>query len=179
MADHHDISIRALGCHDLDLFRTMRLRALKMHPGYYGENFQDVENCPDEYWLKILNDVDKQVFGLFEGLKHVGITSVHTWPDDPSGKTGFLGMSFIEPDYRGNGYSCLFYKARINFALGHEQWTKLHTNHREGNHASRAAMIKHGFHYVGWRQSDFPDSTRDTLHDYEIYLVMLRKKRMA
>ena len=175
MSGKHSISIRVLDADDLEALRAMRIRALTLHPGLFMESAETAAAHPEEVWLETLDNKGKRVFGLFDGPVMIGITAVFTWRKDPSGKTGIMAYSFIEPDYRGYGYSSYLYKARLEFALGHEAWEKLHISHREGNTASRAAMIKHGFTYIGTEETDFPDGIRDLEHNYALDLAPLRK----
>ena len=176
MSKNHNISIRTLDAADLETLKAMRIRALTLHPDLFLESVEATQERPKAYWLETLDNKGKCVFGLYEGTKAIGFTAVFTWRLDSSKKTGIMAMSFIEPEYRRRGYSSYLYKARIEFALGHEQWTKLHVSHREGNNASRAAMIKHGFGYVNSEEKDFPDGSRDQEHNYELDLVALRSK---
>ncbi len=176
MADNHDISIRVLDAGDLEELRTMRIRALTLHPDLFSESVEAAEERPNKYWLETLDNEGKCVFGLYDGTRAIGFTAVFTWRGDLSKKSGIMAMSFIEPEYRGLGYSSYLYKARIDFALKYEQWTKLHVSHREGNLASRAAIIKHGFQYISSEEKDFPDQTRDLEHNYELDICTLRDK---
>ena len=176
MANNHNILIRALGANDLDDLRAMRIRALTMHPDLFGEKPENAKAYPDEVWLETLDGKGKQVFGLFDGSIMIGITAIFTRRKDPSGKTGTMVYSFIEPKYRGYGYSSYLYKARFDFALKNKDWTKLHISHREDNAPSRAAIIKHGFTYIGAEEYEFPDGTRAPEHHYEMDLLALRKK---
>jgi RimJ/RimL family protein N-acetyltransferase len=179
MADHHDISIRALDAHDLEELRAMRIRAVTLHPDLFLYSAEMEIAKPKEYWLETLDNKGKCVFGLYNGETMIGITAVFTWRQDPSKKTGIMAMSFIEPKYRGFGYSSYFYKARMDFALKYEPWTKLHISHREGNLTSRRAMIKHGFEYVGSKEITWPDNTHDLEHNYELDLCALREKALS
>ncbi|MBT7545320.1 MAG: GNAT family N-acetyltransferase, partial [Kordiimonadaceae bacterium] len=109
--DKNHIYLRALTPADWEGFRAIRIRAVNMHTGYVLVRPDKTEKQTPEYWKKMLNGQGKQVFGLFETDKLIGITAVFTWSEDPTGKTGIMAMIFIEPEYRGKGYSSLFYKA--------------------------------------------------------------------
>ncbi|MCK5385022.1 MAG: GNAT family N-acetyltransferase [Alphaproteobacteria bacterium] len=171
----HNISIRALDVNDLEDLRVMRIRALTLHTGYFMETPEQAKAHKEDYWLERLDNKGKRVFGLYDSATMIGITAVFTWRKDPTGKTGIMGYSFIEPKYRAQGYSSHLYKARLDFALKHEPWTKLHISHRRGNLPSRAAIIKHGFQYVGTEDFNFPDQTCDLEHHYELDLCVLRQ----
>lgn len=169
------IAIRPLTPDDTEIFRALRLRALRMHPGYFAADPGKAEQEPEEYWRETLNGQGKQVFGLFGDTTLIGITGVFTWREDPSGQTGVMAMSFIEPDYRDHGYSDLFYKTRIDFAKSHKPWKKLVVSHRADNEPSKRAIAKHGFVLTGTKETDWPDGTRDKEYTYELDLEKLRQ----
>ena len=169
-----DVYIRPLSPDNWKEFRSIRIRAVKMHTGYFLAKPDETEQLPADHWKETLDGQGKQVFGLFDQEKLIGITAVFTWREDPTGKTGVMAMSFIEPEYRGKGYSNLFYKARIDFAKNYHAWDKLAIGHREGNDPSKKAMTKNGFQFIGTEEIDWPDGTRDIEYKYELDLKALR-----
>lgn len=170
-----DLHIRPLAPHDWTAFRAARLRALSMHPGFYCGTLADAEQRTPEDWQEMLDGNGKRIFGLFDEARLVGITAVFTCRDDPSGRTGVFAMSFIEPEYRGQGYADLYYKARIEFGAAHLPWTRLCVSHRADNEPSKRAILRHGFTLTGQAEKDWPDGTRMEELMYELDLVMLRK----
>ena len=168
------IYIRALIPDDWEEFRAIRIHAVKMHTGYFLVKPDETEKQPSEYWKEMLNGQGKEVFGLFDKDKLIGITAVFTWHKDPTGNTGIMAMIFIEPKYRNKGYSSFFYKACIDFAKSYLTWDKLAIGHREGNEPSKRSMIKHGFQFTETEEIDWPDDTRDIEYKYELELKGLR-----
>ena len=161
---------------DWEIFRAMRIRALRLHTGYFMANPDKSEEESVSHWHETLDGIGKQVLGLFDDEVLIGITGVFTCCKDPSGQTGVMAMSFIEPTYRGKGYSDLFYKARIDFAKNHTPWKKLNISHRKDNEPSRKAMIKNGFVFIGEQETMWPDGTQDTEYNYELDLEKLRSE---
>ena len=104
----NDIYIRPLTPDDWESFRVIRIRAVNMHTGYVLVRPGKTEKQTPDYWKGMLDGQGKQVFGLFDKDKLIGITAVFTWHEDPTGKTGIMAMIFIEPEYRGKRYSSLF-----------------------------------------------------------------------
>lgn len=131
------ISIRPLTHADLEIFKTIRLCALKNNPGVFSHPYERAIKQKPAYWEDILSRAGKEVFGLFDDDALIGITGVFTVQEDPSGKTAILGMSYIEPDYRGRGLSDMLYKTRINWAKEQGTFDKILVSHRAGNEASR------------------------------------------
>jgi RimJ/RimL family protein N-acetyltransferase len=152
-------NIRALGVGDLDAFREMRLRALREHTGFFGVHPDEAEASPDSYWEETLDGRGKQVFGLFDGDRMIGITAVFTDREDPSGETAVLAMSYINPAYRGRHLSRLLYQARIDWAKAQPQFKRIVVSHRADNESSRRANQAFGFVYTGSKEKQWPDGT--------------------
>lgn len=171
-----DVFLRPLVPDDWEIFRGMRLRALSLHPGFYSGTLEDAETRPPEEWQEMLDGKGKQIFGLFDRSELIGITAVFTCCDDPTGQTGVFAMSFIEPNYRGQGYADLYYTARIDFGVKYLPWRRLCVSHRANNEPSKRAILRHGFAFIGQKEKDWPDGERMDELLYEMDLEILRKK---
>jgi RimJ/RimL family protein N-acetyltransferase len=169
-----NISIRPLKPADMQAFKAIRLKALQAHKNVYLGKYEDAITRPDFEWLEMLDQKGKCIFGLYDVDKMIGLTAVFTWKEDPKGETGVLAMSYIEPEYRKLGLSRHFYEARIHWALQHLPWKKLVVGHREGNEASRRAMIGNGFKFTNKKKILWPDGIEDWEYNYELDLVKLR-----
>lgn len=171
-----NITIRPMTPEEWESLRAMRLKAVRMHTGYFMGDPEATENYPATYWQEVLDGNGKRIFGLFDDERIIGITAIFTYRKDPSGLTGDMAYTFIEPEYRGRGLVDLFYKSRIEWALEHTNFTKIVTAHREGNEPSRKAIMRNGFQHVGTQTETWPDGTQETEHRYELDLTALRKQ---
>ena len=172
--DENDIHIQPLTPKDWESFRAIRIRAVNMHTRYVLVRPDITEKQTSKYWKEMLDGQGKKVFGLFDKDKLIGITAVFTWSKDPTGKTGIMAMNFIEPEYRGKGYSNFLYEACIIFAKNYFKWNKLTIGHRKGNEPSRKGMTNHGFQFKETEEIEWPDDTRDIEYRYELDLKGLR-----
>jgi len=155
------VTIRALDPAEWQTFRDFRLAALRAAPGVFGSSYEaEVVMTPRE-WQETVRGPANQVFGLFEGAKIIGITAVFTWHDDPSGETALLGMSFIQPEYRGRGLSRLLYETRLDWIRARPQFRRVVVFHRESNDASRRANERHGFRPTGRISRVWHDGTTE------------------
>src|SRR5205807_9930315 len=93
------------------LFRDFRLNALRSAPGLFKTTYSQAAARSEDDWRALLSGERQQIFGLFDGVKLVGITAVFTSTDDPA--TAQLAMSFILADYRGRQLSRLPYDAPL------------------------------------------------------------------
>jgi RimJ/RimL family protein N-acetyltransferase len=96
-------------------------------------------------WQDTIKGQAHQVFGLFDGEHLIGVTAAFTSPEDPSGKTAVLAMSFIPPEYRGRGLSRLFYEARLDWIRTHSHFRRVTVSHRWSNEVSRHAIRRYDF----------------------------------
>lgn len=162
------ISIRQLKPEEWGILRDIRLRAVKECERVYLANYEEVLQKQPEDWRDIIDGEDRAIFVLFDGEQPVGLGSVFTVREDPSGQTGIMAMGYIDPLYRRRSLSYLLYKARIEWARAHPVIEKLTISHREGNEASRHAMEKHGFQKVGKDKIRFGDGSEDWDHRYQM-----------
>jgi len=168
------IDLQPLKEDDWQLLRAMRIRAVSLHPDLFYESIVAATNYDPSHWQQLLAADGNKFWGLFDDGDCIGITGIVTLADDPSGQTGNLGYSFVEPRYRRKGLGVLFYSARIEHAITNENWKKLIANHRHGNEPSRRALLKHGFQFVEKAMIDWPDGSRDYAYRYELDLQKLR-----
>ncbi len=169
-----NVTIRTLIPEDWEIFREVRIRALTLHPQYFSQTVDDSMAQPRAHWQSTLDNHGKRVLGLFNEGNLIGITAVFTWRERQEGDTGLMAMSFIEPEYRGNKYSDLFYEERIKFAISHTPWKTLHIAHREGNEPSKRAILRNGFSFIGTNNTTWPDGTCAQEYIYEMCLETLR-----
>ncbi len=173
--EKNDIYIRALKPEDWEIFRDLRIRAVRENPGYFLETVESAESHDESHWRETLDGQGKQVFGLFDGKRAIGLTAIFTWREDPIGRTAVLAMSHIDPDYRGRGLSHLLYESRITWAKTQPQLDKIVVSHREGNEASRHANQAFGFVHYDTKETDWPDGRRDREYLYVLDLNALRR----
>ncbi|MGB4057088.1 MAG: GNAT family N-acetyltransferase [Alphaproteobacteria bacterium] len=167
-------AIRALTPDDWQMLRGMRLIALQTSPEVYLSTYEIAFLKTENDWKDMLDGRGRCIFGLFDERRHIGISGVFPFLEDISGDTGFLGMSYIDPAYRGKGLSTLFYQSRIAWAVKNTAWKKLVVSHRESNEPSRRAMAAHGFTFTHKKKIVWPDGVQDWDYNYSLDLTALR-----
>ena len=91
-------------------------------------------------------------------------------------QTALIGYTFIEPEYRGNGYVNLFFKARLKHAITNLNWKRVVTDHREGNEVSQKAILQHGFVFTERALINWPDGSQGYELRYSLDLNTLRSR---
>jgi RimJ/RimL family protein N-acetyltransferase len=150
-------------------FRDIRLAALAESPGNFITMLAEARDGPQGRWLEMLESEDGVVFGLFDGVALIGITAVYVDRAIPARDTAGLGMTWIEPAYRGMGLSTMIYQARIPWARK-KRMARIVVSHRDGNEPSRRAMLAHGFRRTGAAQHRWPDGATVDNISYELLL---------
>lgn len=164
------VAVRQLRPDDWIALREVRLSALRDRPGSFATTAEAVEAVTEEDWRQFLDNRQQAAFGLFAETSLIGITAIFTDRDDPSAATGLLGMTWLNPAWRGKGLSRLIYEVRMEWARA-RALTRVRVSHRDGNEPSRRAMIAHGFAYVGRTSVQWPDGHEaDEIH-YELRLM--------
>lgn len=145
MGTNVTIAIRPLDPDEWEVFRDLRLAALKAEPGVYGARYEVTAQRTEAVWRNNVRGEHNQSFGLFDGAQLIGITSVFRWDEDPSGRTAILASSFIQPAYRGRKLSRLLYEARFDWLRRRGDFTRVVVGHRLSNEPSRRANQHYAF----------------------------------
>lgn len=160
-------TVRDLVPSDWKQLKELRIEGLQKHGNLFSEPVEEAVKRSDLAWQELIQDPRSKVLGAFVGDVMVGISAIFTDRDDPNGKTGFLGMSYIREEYRGKEVSREFFERRISWARASSNIERLVVAHREGNEPSRRNAVREGF----IRDSEtkdfrFTDGSVDTLVRY-------------
>lgn len=160
--------VRKLNGEDWQIYKALRLEALRLHADVFGTSYQDMVDRPDAEWQAALEGSTQAFFGLFDDDVMIGSGGV--FMQDASSKTGMLIGGYIREAYRGKGYSRLIYTARIEWAKQSGLYDRLVIGHRKGNEASRRANQAFGFQPIG--EVDYVFGNGETAKDmqYELRL---------
>lgn len=164
------ITIRELDPDEWEVFRDMRLAALAAAPGVYGSRHEAMAARTELVWRNNVRGEHNQSFGLFDGPRLIGITSVFRWDEDSDGKTAILASSYILPAYRGRSLSRLLYDARFDWLRRHQGFTRVVVGHRLSNEASRRANQHYGFREFRRVPHLWNDGVTEDEVFYEMYL---------
>lgn len=164
------IALRRLVADDWAAFKAIRLRALTTEPGAFFTSVAAAAARSDDDWRAMLIGEEQAVFGAFDDETLVGITAVFTDRDaDPSGRTALFGMTWLDPGWRGQGFTHLYHAARIAWAKA-RGFALLTVGHRASNAASRRAILAAGFVPVGAQPHRWPDGAVEDDVLYELRL---------
>ncbi len=167
----NDIYIKQLETKDWQDYKSIRLHALQECPGVYFAHYDDGVKQPDSFWQEPLDVDDSAVFGVYNDSQIIGLAGVFTWREDPTGKTAIFAMDYIDKNYRGQGLTKLIYESRLEWVKARtSKFDKVAIGHREGNEASRRAMISFGFQLMDKEMRDWPDGEQDLEYKYELQL---------
>lgn len=150
------VAIRQLAPDEWQTFRDLRLKALASDGGNFFRTATEERELPEAHWRGMLESDEGAVFGLFDGDALIGITAVYIDRAIPARDTAGLGMTWVEPAYRGRGLSALIYGTRIAWAR-RPGVRRIAVSHRAGNEPSRRAMLAHGFVLIGATPHEWPD----------------------
>lgn len=161
--------IRGFRDDEWEILRCKRLEAVAENAHVYLSSYDSEAARADKEWKDLIALKDGKVFGLFAGLRLIGLTGVYRNKHDGSGKSVMLGMSYIERAYRGRGLSAMLYEARLAWAKANG-YERACVSHRDGNEASRRANAAFGFKWVATEETTYGDGTKALDHRYELRL---------
>ena len=142
---NEDISTKQWCKSDWQIFKSIRLEALRKNAAAFGASYDAENSQDDKFWQDRLSNPDNgTIFGLYDRDDVIGLTGIYR---DWNGREGVavLCMSYLRQEYRGRVLSDLLYKARIDWAKAQGDIRILEVAHREGNDASRGANQRWGF----------------------------------
>jgi RimJ/RimL family protein N-acetyltransferase len=169
-----DFSVKALAREDWKDSSIIRLEALQNSRHLFLSRYEDESKRTPQDWQDLLGKDDRCFFGLYDGVKIVGLIGVITWYERAA--TGAVVAHYITPDYRKRGLSEPMYRACLDWAKKHEPWKKLIVTHRANNIPSQRAIQHAGFVFA-WKESmTWPDGQTDDEIIYEIDLEQMRKQ---
>ncbi len=161
-------TIRRFTPADVHIYRAIRLEALQVEPGMFGNSYDMEAAMPASAWQERLTDRSAARFGLYHGNELIGTTSVIVANRDTPFEA-YMTQSYIKQPYRGMGLSQMLYDARIQWAREHGI-TQLIIGHRRINEASFRANQRNGFVYTHSEQKKWPDGTTDDMLYYKLML---------
>jgi RimJ/RimL family protein N-acetyltransferase len=156
--------------------RRMRIRSIRLHPTLFSDSVETAINFSTSYWKELAAKNGNKFFGLYHQERCVGYTGIVNLNSDSSMQTALIGYTFIEPEYRGNGYVNLFFKARLKHAITNLNWKRVVTDHREGNEVSQKAILQHGFVFTERALINWPDGSQGYELRYSLDLNTLRSR---
>jgi RimJ/RimL family protein N-acetyltransferase len=162
-----EYTIRQFLPHEAQLYKSIRLEALKLDPGMFGNSHATEAAYEDKVWQDRLNSTTTACFGLFRNDELIGLTSIVRNAEKP--EEAYMTQSYIRKAYRGKGLSRLLYEARISWAREHGI-RHLTIGHRASNLASQAANQRFGFSYSHRLSRLWPDGAEEDMVYYSLDL---------
>ena len=160
-------TIRQLLPDDVAMYKAMRLEALRLEPGMFGNSYALESDYSEEQWMERISNPKAAIFGLYHQQELVGITAIII--DKNQAEEAYMTQSYIRAVHRGRGLSKLLYKARLDWAKRH-QLKRLEIGHRESNVVSKAANQRHGFRFSHRSSRAWPDGTSEDMLYYTLEL---------
>ena len=152
---------------EASLYKAMRLEAIQTEPGMFRVSNPAEMDLTDEDWRQRVKH-PRAVFVLFEKDHPIGMTSIILLDEEE----GYLGQSYIQKKYRGQGFASLFYEIRMVWAAK-MKLKRLTVSHRETNIVSKAANQRIGFKYSHRESMNWLDGTTEDVLYYTLELMFV------
>ena len=161
------VHIRRFLPHEAGAYKAIRLEALALDRGMFGNSYETEAAFDDAHWGDRLRNPDVACFGLFDGEALIGLTSILR--DAERRAEAYMTQSYIRKAYRGRGLSAMLYEARIGWAR-EVGIARLLIGHRERNAASAAAIRRYGFAFSHCVSRQWPDGATEDMIYYTLDL---------
>ncbi|MGO6747601.1 N-acetyltransferase family protein [Rhizobium ruizarguesonis] len=107
------ISIRRICPGEIDVFRRIRLEALRREPSSFASRYEDWVVLPEEEWRQRLNS---PVFVAFSNSEPVGIMGLQRFRPKKMDHRATLVMVYVRESFRGTGLTGDLLAAIVDFA---------------------------------------------------------------
>ncbi len=109
------VSIRGIAPDEIDVFRTIRLEALRLEPASFASRFEDWQFLSDEEWRQRLQD---PVFVAFSSDEPVGIMRLVRFRPRKMAHRATLVSVYVRKSERGTGIASSLLRATMDHATG-------------------------------------------------------------
>jgi len=106
--------IRLLSGDDVEVFRRIRLEALRAEPGAYASTVEDWESLPEDEWCRRVTE--NPVFVAFRGDDPVGIMGMMRQRASKMAHRATIIMVFLRADCRGTGLAGALLETLTDYA---------------------------------------------------------------
>jgi ribosomal protein S18 acetylase RimI-like enzyme len=158
--------IKQLQEQNWELWKHIRLEAVKLHPEAFGSSYEEEILGKDEDFKNRLNTSD--IFGAFIDNILVGVAGFFQFKLQKLQHRGNLFSVYVKKENRGQGVADQLIKSIINHAR--TQVIQLHCMAATNNNAAIKLYQKHGFQIYGTE----PRSLKVDENFYDEYLLVLK-----
>lgn len=107
-------TFRKLETSEWEIYKQIRLEALKTDPQFFGATFAEEEARTPDQWKSLLNCVD--ILGLFEDATLVATVKFEQYGLEKISHKAYISGVYVRPDYRGKGYSKMLITEMLTYA---------------------------------------------------------------
>jgi ribosomal protein S18 acetylase RimI-like enzyme len=150
------VKTRRLLADDADLYRDIRLEALKLAPEAFSSTFAREDAKPPEWFAARLDDA--AVFGAFAESDLLGIAGFFAGQGQKEAHKGVLWGMYVRPRARGRGVGRRLVEAVIEHARRHVEILQLTVV--AGNKPARSLYAKMGFVEYGIEKNGLKEDGR-------------------
>lgn len=101
-----NLEIRQVTAQELEIFREIRLEALKNHPEVFASGYELEKEEPDAKWLERIEKNDGRssiIYLAFAEEQPAGMIGIFRGPFPKNRHSGTIWGVYIRPDYRNQG----------------------------------------------------------------------------
>lgn len=158
--------IKRLQEQDWELWKAIRLEALKLYPEAFGSSYEEESLWTDENFKQNLTKSD--IFGAFINHKLVGVAGFAIYGPQKLRHKGMLFTLYVKEENRSQGIAGQLLEKLIHHAR--TKVLQLHCSVKVENHQATKLYQKHGFQIFGTE----PRALKVAESFYDLHLMVLK-----
>jgi len=167
------LNIRVLNAQDTQVYRTIRLNALKNSPTSFGSSYEEESAFAVKRFTNRIAKPNSQTFGAFEESQLVGICNLSFQPRKKMGHRAEIFSMYVEPNFRGKGIGKALMTRAVKRALEKETIRQIYLTVVRSNQAAKTLYASFGFQTYGVDRQAL--QYKGEFYDFELMVLFLKK----
>ncbi len=166
------MNIRVLKEQDTQVYRTIRLNALKNSPESFGSSYEEEAAFEVERFTKRITKPNSYTFGAFEEKQLAGICNISFQPRKKMNHRAELFSMYVEPDFRSKGIGKALIERTIQSAHERKTVQQIYLTVVSSNKTAKSMYDSFGFKTYGIDRQAMRYNCK--FYDHELMVLFIK-----
>ncbi|MFW6263568.1 MAG: N-acetyltransferase family protein [Thermotogota bacterium] len=167
------MEIRVLNEQDTQVYRTIRLNALKNSPESFGSSYEEEAAFGVERFTKRITKPNSYTFGVFKENNLAGICNISFQPRKKMNHRADIFSMYVEPEFRGKGIGKALIEIAIKSAGERKNVQQIYLTVVSSNQTAKSMYESFGFKTYGVDRRAM--RYNGTFYDHDLMVLFLKE----